>query len=407
MEEAVKNYQKALSLLERKKNYQLLSKIYTNLGRIYLMNDLYRSALNSYKEGFYCDSLLNQKIDMSFDLRGIAIAYQFIEKEDSALFYFNKAYAICQAVQDSSIFSPLILGDLIAYYMNQKDYKKAFLYLSQLENLSIAEKSSDIYYYKSCLFNKTHKYDSAYYYLNMNINTCDIYDRVTYYDQLRIAAKGMGDYQKATFYAEMYEAGVDSIFRMSKSANIQKAENDYKTIELKSAHQSKIKMLLLFPFLLIFIAISLIIYKRTKTKISSNMEKHIYEVEEVIIKSFQLMPIYKRIQELPKNKKELSSKEYKPFTLEEFDELRKTIKNIFSKFIHQLNDVCPLLTEEDIIFCCLIKVDLPVITIAYCFMSFNTNPLKQRKKRIKEKMTVQTDNIELFESIFPEKKKYL
>lgn len=402
-EETVKCYLKALSLLEGKDEYMLFSKIYSNLAGIYRFNDLYRPALDACLKGFHYDSLLNNRIGMCFNLREIGCNYRYLDKEDSALYYLDKAYDMSRSIEDSSFFLSHLFNDYVAYYTDNELYDKAFYYLSRLEHLPINQDKHDILFNKGCLFNKIKKYDSAYYYLSLSAQSEDIYSKLSSYDELRIAAKGIGNYQKATEYSEMYQNGADSIAKAI--TNIQKVELKHQITELKQEHRLKIVTLFLLFFLLLFSFVCFIIYKHKKNKANSKIpepEKVMYELSETSIKSFQLMPVYKQIQELPKKKKDLLHKEYRPFTKEEFKELQEITEHLFAGFTQELATACPPLTKEDILYCCLVKLGLPALTIAYCFTSFDTNPLKQRKKRIKEKIMEQTDNKELFESIFPE-----
>ena len=72
-----------------------------------------------------------------------------------------------------------------------------------------------------------------------------------------------------------------------------------------------------------------------------------------------------------------------------FDErqvLNSEIHYSFTRLIKTITDVCPDLTEEDIIFCCLSKTGLDGSIICRCMGSVSKKTTNQRKYRIKKKM---------------------
>jgi hypothetical protein len=87
--------------------------------------------------------------------------------------------------------------------------------------------------------------------------------------------------------------------------------------------------------------------------------------------------------------------------------LRETNKKVpyheinftFTEFIHIIQDACPALTGEEIVFCCLSKLGLPASVVASCMGNVDLHAVNQRRYRIKKKMT-EAKREELFVSIF-------
>ena len=78
--------------------------------------------------------------------------------------------------------------------------------------------------------------------------------------------------------------------------------------------------------------------------------------------------------------------------------LEKEIKIHFEKFIHVLIDLCPAITKMEILICCL-SFCFQTKTIALCLGYTSTNPIRQHKIRIRNKMRP-IDNMFLFHFIF-------
>lgn len=59
---------------------------------------------------------------------------------------------------------------------------------------------------------------------------------------------------------------------------------------------------------------------------------------------------------------------------------------VFTRLIRIINNSCPRLTEEDIIFCCLKKLGLENKIVGHCIGGVSKQAFNQRKYRVKKKM---------------------
>jgi hypothetical protein len=113
--------------------------------------------------------------------------------------------------------------------------------------------------------------------------------------------------------------------------------------------------------------------------------------------TFRLTTSYRRIEQLEKQEQK------KYFTVTEQKEFQSEINRIFKDSIRQIRSFCPALTDEDLVFCYLAaEWDLPNSTMCYCFGNCSSLPIKQRKYRIKEKMT-EAQCEAIFDCIFNKK----
>ena len=79
--------------------------------------------------------------------------------------------------------------------------------------------------------------------------------------------------------------------------------------------------------------------------------------------------------------------------------LEKEIKIHFETFIHVLIKLCPAITPMETRICCLSFL-FPMKVIALCLGYTSTNPIRQHKLRIRNKMRIIFDNMFLFHFIF-------
>lgn len=89
----------------------------------------------------------------------------------------------------------------------------------------------------------------------------------------------------------------------------------------------------------------------------------------------------------------------KCLSYDERQQLNVDINYAFERLIKILNTSCPFLTDEDILYCCLIKTGLENLTVGRCVGSLSRQSLNQRKYRIKKKMKL-AECYFLFEMIF-------
>jgi len=87
------------------------------------------------------------------------------------------------------------------------------------------------------------------------------------------------------------------------------------------------------------------------------------------------------------------------FNYNEQDTLEKEIQSHFADFIRNLLWQCPAITRKEILICCL-SFRFSMVIIGFCLGCSSTDTIRQHKFRIKNKMTVDSDNSFLFDFIF-------
>ena len=87
---------------------------------------------------------------------------------------------------------------------------------------------------------------------------------------------------------------------------------------------------------------------------------------------------------------------------DERKQLYTDIHYVFTRLIETIRKACPSLTEEDVMFCCLVKLGLDNSIVCRCMGSISKQTVNQRKYRIKKKMKEAKCDF-LFDMIFVRK----
>lgn len=92
--EALKYFQKALDVAGDTRKYRLLSNVYSQMGTLYDYQNVYEEAIRMYEKAAEYKLLKGDSTSFSLVLRDIARVYDMVDKNDSALLYFQKAAII-------------------------------------------------------------------------------------------------------------------------------------------------------------------------------------------------------------------------------------------------------------------------------------------------------------------------
>lgn len=80
---------------------------------------------------------------------------------------------------------------------------------------------------------------------------------------------------------------------------------------------------------------------------------------------------------------------------EEWDTLTGNTDACFDRFTERLKARCPQLTEEDVRFCCLVKMELPLSLLADIY-HIAKGSISRRKMRLKEKLQITDSSFDDF-----------
>ncbi|NDV82450.1 lipopolysaccharide assembly protein LapB [Bacteroides sp. 51] len=445
-------YHKAIGLANEIKDNNLLARIFIELGNLYIAQELFTDALDAFQKGYFHSNKSNNDYNTFISLRNMGVAHLLTDQLDSAFTYFNNSYEYAKKTSDSTELINSINNDLAIYYHENKQYKEA---LSYLQNVS--EMNEKHCLTKGDLFLETKQYDSAYHYLSLSERSDNILVQINSWHSLHKLKEIQGDFKEANYYLNKFIDGYDSVMVATQTSEIHTINQKYNIknaiAKLERQHTNRIISLIILIVLLTLattiIYITLDRKKKVRQKIQeqeilkkenellekeieiSNLLNQIAETKNTILKltytnnkaasdntmvqkentlvelrnKVEILrskliidkPLYKKITKLAQQTESNDAKVLNP---SEREELKNIIKFVYADLIEDLQSSCPSLTEEDILFCCLAKLNLSMFAISICTGYSQTSPSRQRKFRIKKKMVEETDNLTLYNSLF-------
>lgn len=456
-EEALGYLYPVLDVLEKHPNYLILAKTYDELGKIYMEQAIYDEALVMFNKGYFCDSIVNRKNYMVYSLCNMGKIYLHKEEPDKSLECFEVAYG--RLDEKDSLLISYVYECLSIYYTATNNARKALEYTQR----SIAYNQGDDVPYNKLLnlgdiYASMEQYDSAKYYLNQSALSDNLYTRTSAYGLLYEVEKEALNPETAIDYLLEYQAGFDSIVLISNKTETETLAYKYNVekavLEVKS--RNKVYMLYLVIAFSVTLLTSLLVYlwrEKKQQAIKQERERQILlNRKELLEKEREISALIHRVKLLQedshrneeikegltyyteligKKKEELffmmkkgfesecegfrkkhifaqiielstqgRDKKNRILTYEEQLLLWKELNKTFPLFIKDLRNTFPSLTDDDIKLCCLVVTGLSSHAISLCFTVSGTNAIKQRRHRLKTKMTEDPLNSFMYEFIF-------
>lgn len=238
--QALDYFEKAIDALPINEGYQLKSKIYSQMGTLFLYQKTYDEALKMFKEAQKCDIALKDSANMVFNLRDIADSYRCIDQNDSSIYYFQKAYNLAE-VQGNQKLMAMVQNQMASLYSNLGKYDLARKLLqSSLDTLDIHSKSG-IFSIASKLYHRMGYIDSASYYYNELLKCGTIYAKQTAHKGLAKIAILHDNPQKALLHLNQYIQYTDFIHQITDTENVRRLNSLY-NYQLREKENNRLKI---------------------------------------------------------------------------------------------------------------------------------------------------------------------
>lgn len=396
--------------------YQYFIRYY--LGNVYAIQNLFKYAINSYKEAYRYASMLKSDAYECLSLSETGFGYSCLEKEDSALIYQFKALNIAEKGDKKYISH--IYNQICGIYSTTGKYKLALQYSDKA--LACKQKHDDLFTFytsKGDIYKNLHQYDSAIIYLNKSIQSDYIYTKAAGYSCLAAVYEAQGNKDKALYYIKQFNLYRDTIDTQIQSKAIIETQEIYKHDKLKEENlllkQNETEKNRSFYRLSLFTSLVLLLggyiyflnYRKSqkqKEEIRKDKEllqeitiNKIQREKELIQKEAELKTdFYKRLNSISipglinlsdSNKEEQSNNHIK-LTEQDWNRIIENTDTVFNNFTKRLKETFPKMNEMDIRLCCLIKVQLSQSEMAD-ILNIEKVSIKRRKLRIrKDKMMI-------------------
>jgi two-component system NarL family sensor kinase len=310
-DKALENYFASLKIQEeltekktQKPDLYSMAASYDGIGGVLFAEKNFKKALEYYKKLLEAVQILGRKDKEIIALNSIGTVYMNLEKNDSSLFFHNKALAIATQTSDS-INIAASLTDVGQIYSKAKDYNKAmqamekayFILKTSNNKVWIGELLNDM----GAILTEQKKYPESIGYLNdaMNLlkqtgNKNKIKD--IYYN-LAHAYEEIGDYKNALeCYKQqaLYKDSLSNSAMLTRTADMQaKYETEKKEKEIAAQKQrideqrfQLIKVLLISLSLIIMVLlISYLFYNRYRTKQKTILNQMLLDEQKMRIKA--------------------------------------------------------------------------------------------------------------------------
>ncbi|WP_455587318.1 tetratricopeptide repeat protein [Bacteroides sp.] len=322
--QALSYFGEALKAMKKNNDYQLKSRIYSQIGTLFFYQGITDEALKAFRKAYQCDTLLNDSAGIAFDLQDIAETYRLNNNIDSALYYHQTAYDLASAMQCQTLVN-MAQSQIASIYNQLKKYDLAKEALQpSLAHLHKPSKSS-IYSIASELYHETGHTDSATYYYNELLTCGTIYAKQAAHQGLARIAIAQKRPQEALSHLQQYIECTDSIQRTTDTEVIRKMSSLYnyhlrekENEQLKMENeQNKISIIFILAISVILATLSfayLQYSRKRRLELNIQLEK---------LKQLKEEQHNKSVQHIEENKKQIDALEKR---IQHLDEASQTLK---------------------------------------------------------------------------------
>ena len=339
-----------------------------------------------------------------------AYVYQTMGQPDSAIASYLDAME-----QDTTQQLFALDRQVMDLLLELKDVRKALEYLEAVRKRM---RRSDIPYYNLCkgdFWLKMHQPDSAMKYYQIATETGDGFMASQAYERMGwIAEDRQSDEGAFRMYHNAQRVWNDTYFAL----NNKKDTHDFEALkiqnqlnELKVERQRHIILILGLALLLMTLVGGFIFYLFHRKRVN---ERNRLMQENVMLKQQEELSSLREKQALTREKagrireelfkrirvyeKLSDAEDEKHIQLSDADwkELQQMLDSGYDGFTEKLRSAFPMLSEKDINFCCLVKINMSIqnLTDIYCI---GKNSVSRKKLRLKEKMGIgEGDTLDAF-----------
>lgn len=391
------------------------------LGNIYSRQELFEEALSIQKKAYHFAKLNGDSAVVGQALYSLSFAYQDLGKNDSALYCLNHIDADSDSCLMASVYN-----NIANIYYNDSSYDVALKYIHH----SIAlQNDSEELCYNDVLLGRIYlgkfESDSAIIHFKRSMLTDNLYTNITSCLGLGEAYELKKEYNKAATYYKEAMAYKDSLEKRERRTEVIRLNKIYQYEQIKEENyalklsESRRKQMIYSLVSLLFLSIVLFvwIYYRMKLRREAKLKRRMIALNEEKSKCQQLefehLKSEKSLLEIREQEAQLRDAFFLrlnslcfPFlnnsvsdshrikiSKQNWEDITSNVNSVFNKFTVRLRDMYPLLSEEDVHFCCLLKMRLPldVLMQIYCIQKQSIYKKKERIK--KEKMGIDDNRI--------------
>lgn len=308
--QALEYFQRAISHSTEETDYKLLSNVYSQIGMIFLYQDIYDKAPEMFREAYRYSVLANDSIGIVYRLRDIGRSFSTLKQADSAIYYYLKADEQAIKIKDVQL-RGIINSELSGYYTELGRYEEAYKAMqiarSYNKRLNIYPLYSTIAYY----YEHTNQLDSAIYYFSLLLHTNDYSNKKEAYRGLYSIAKQRGETNKALSCLEHHLAYTDSLQSMNQEETIRKinalynyqlSRKENRKLRIQTFQERKLKVIFGIGF--VFSIVLLIAYREYYKRKEQAQKIQRLKLERIKKEQYKLS-----LAQIEKNQKDIEALE--------------------------------------------------------------------------------------------------
>lgn len=413
---AMKSYLQAVEMAKKANKYLLTGKLYNKIAGLHDYDDNYDEAQRYYQLSGESYLKGGDSLNYIYSIRDIGSIYTLKEEYGEASESYLKAFRLAQNLNDSLLLSSLT-NRLGINYKEWGNYSLAEKYLFQSIAYDEAG-SAPTFLALADLYTLKKEYGKARKYIEMasmrHTPKRELTGGLLY--RSYILEKALGNYPVALDYYEQYVNYADSIADLQARTDVLKVERRYEYADLLTDNKELvIKNQWIFIICILFLVVSLILLLlyisriTLKNKQIQDQQKKISDAnqalqeKEIAVKGLnddimnirenilKNSPVYKKII---KNSQSVEDAKKDPLTAQEWLALKETLKTTYFFFIDHLLEKFPGLTEDEIRFCCLLKLRLDSQQLAI-LLDIQSKSVSHKRYRIMKKGKLENTNTTL------------
>lgn len=418
---AMKSYLQAVEMAKKTNNYLLAGKLYKKIAGLHDYEDNYDEAqrYQLLSGEYYLKG--GDSLNYIYSIRDIGWLYTLKEEYGEASESYQKAYQLALNMNDSLLLSSMT-NRLGINYKELGDYSLAEKYLYQSIAYDEAG-SAPTYLALADLYTRKKDYEKTREYIEMVSMRCTPKCKLTggLLYQLYLLEKEQGNYFLSLNYYEQYVNYADSIADLQARADVLKVERRYEYADLLNDNnelENRNQWIVIACVLLLLVSLFLLVlykYRITlKNEYILNQQKRISDANQALQeKEFAVKglkddilnirenilrssTVYKKII---KNSQSIEEAKKYPLTDQDWLTLKEILKTTYFLFIDNLQNQIPNLTEDEIRFCCLLKIGLNSQQLSI-LLNIQSASVSHKRYRIMKKGQLENTDITLEKFVF-------
>jgi len=418
---AMKSYLKAVEMAKKTNNYLLAGKLYKKIAGLHDYEDNYDEAQHYHllSGEYYLKG--GDSLNYIYSIRDIGWLYTLKEEYGEASESYQKAYQLALNMNDSLLLSSMT-NRLGINYKELGDYSLAEKYLYQSIAYDEAG-SAPTYLALADLYTLKKEYEKAREYMEMASMHCALERKLTGGLLYRsyILEKELGNYPLSLNFYEQYVNYADSIADLQARADVLKVERRYEYADLLNDNnelENRNQWIIIACVLLLLVSLFLLVLYKYRIALKNeyilNQQKRISDTNQALQeKEFAVKglkddilnirenilrnsAIYKKII---KNSQSIEDAKKYPLTDQDWLTLKEILKTTYFLFIDNLQSQIPNLTEDEIRFCCLLKIGLNSQQLSI-LLNIQSASVSHKRYRIMKKGQLENTDITLEKFVF-------